>query len=727
MGVVLLTQDFEVKDILKDSEAVVVREKDIERQSTIKVRYPDTGIFEGVHYIHYKEMLYKLIITNKDHDSIEAEGEAFYYTLGTDKPKTLNFESVSAEFSIGQALDGTDWEVGVVEITNLRTTKAKDETTLEVLGRIERVFNGELNFRVVMGKQGIEHLYVDLLERLGGEKGHRYEVGYNIQDYSHEVDQTSVITAMVPRGESQDLDEDGDPVPFGIEDIEWSTENGDPVDKPLGQDFIGDPEALEKYGIVDKQGEKQHIFKLYDSEAQTPESLITSTWNALQRRNKPTINTEANVIDLKTEEPVELGDTVAVIFKDERLQARVIRIEYHDSQPENTNVEIGEFRQAITEELEELRRQNLELKRKEGIYNRSALFEMEEQETGTEYLLDIGEKNIVIVGDTNFYWDGSGLFAINPTDIQNYIRFDKDGLRFTEDGGENWTLALGYNGLNVSGTTEYAELDSRITVNEDAIDLRVTETVFDDRVGAVETDVSGLDSDIHGEDGIDSRVTKNEGLISTNADEIALRVTQTTYNEDQEDVNDAITSLEAGETQINDELTSLSGQITTNADNISAVVSRVEVAENKVTDNESSITALDDSIEQRVSSKIDDYDEGIKEHISSQITQEIDSIEFNFEQASGDIQDLKEDMETVNSTFTFTPEYFEIAKSDSPFKMRLDEERMEFLDGTNTVASISNRRMFITKAELTESLRIGNHLFERYDEEITLVKWVGDD
>ena len=676
MGLVLLNGQLRVKDILNPGKAKIIIEKDLERENRITVEYPELEAFQEADFIYYKEMLYKLVIKSKDYNTATAEGEAFYYTLGTDQPKTLNFESVSPEFALEQALDGTDWEVGEVELTNLRTTKAKDETTLEILSRIEGVFGGELNFRVTMGKQGIESLKVDLLERLGGEKGHRYEVGYNIQDYSHEVDLSSVVTALLPRGESKDLDEDGDPVPFGIDDISWSKENGDPVDKPSGQSWIGDPEALEKYGNVDKDGNKVHIFKVYDSEAQTPEALIESSWNALQRRNKPSINTEANVIDLDTENPVELGDTVAVIFKNERLQARVIRTETHETEPENNTVEIGEFRKAITEELEEVRRKNLELKRKEGVYNRSALFEMEEQETGTEYNLDIGEKNIVITGDSNFYWDGSGLFAINPEDIQNYIRFDKEGLRFTEDGGENWTLAVGYDGLNVEDSDALQDLQSQIDVNSEAIDLRVT---------------------------------------------------QENYNEDQEDVSDAIENLESGQTDITGEVSSLSGEISTQADEISAVVSRVEANESQVSKNESDITALDDEINLRVSEEIEDYDEGIREHISSQITQGIDSIDFDFEEAKGDIDGLKEDMDTINTSFSFTPDYFEITRSGSDLKMRLDESKMRFMDGSEEVATISNRRMNITKGNFTRSLRIGNHVIERYNDEITLVKWEGGD
>src|SRR5690606_20330068 len=41
---------------------------------------------------------------------------------------------------------------------------------------------------------------------------------------------------------------------------------------------------------------------------------------------------------------------------------------------------------------------------------------------------DIHTNNIRIIGDTYFYWDGTGLYAIDPGDVGKYVRLTSDGL-----------------------------------------------------------------------------------------------------------------------------------------------------------------------------------------------------------------------------------------------------------------------------------------------------------
>lgn len=41
---------------------------------------------------------------------------------------------------------------------------------------------------------------------------------------------------------------------------------------------------------------------------------------------------------------------------------------------------------------------------------------------------DIHTNNIRIIGDTYFYWDGTGLYAIDPIDVGKYVRLTSDGL-----------------------------------------------------------------------------------------------------------------------------------------------------------------------------------------------------------------------------------------------------------------------------------------------------------
>src|SRR5690625_6624992 len=55
-------------------------------------------------------------------------------------------------------------------------------------------------------------------------------------------------TALYVRGASLETEGGGFSRLLTFEDVEWSVANGDPVDKPLGQKWVGDPDALYKYG-----------------------------------------------------------------------------------------------------------------------------------------------------------------------------------------------------------------------------------------------------------------------------------------------------------------------------------------------------------------------------------------------------------------------------------------------------------------------------------------------
>ncbi len=61
-----------------------------------------------------------------------------------------------------------------------------------------------------------------------------------------------------------------------------------------------------------------------------------------------------------------------------------------------------------------------------------------------------------IEGSTHFYWDGDTLYCIDPADPNRQIRINKDGIKYTIDGGVTINNALDYDGLHVGtqpGTT----------------------------------------------------------------------------------------------------------------------------------------------------------------------------------------------------------------------------------------------------------------------------------
>ena len=57
-----------------------------------------------------------------------------------------------------------------------------------------------------------------------------------------------------------------------------------------------------------------------------------------------------------------------------------------------------------------------------------------------------------------------------------------------------------------------------------------------------------------------------------------------------------------------------------------------------------------------------------------------------------------------------------IGKSNSGFDVRIDNEKLSFRENGQEIAYVSNSQLFITAAEITQSLTIGNYHFSRMED-----------
>ena len=130
-----------------------------------------------------------------------------------------------------------------------------------------------------------------------------------------------------------------------------------------GQNWVGDEIARELYGIYDPAtGEMRHRFGVYESEAESPETLLDATWLIGTRYHfRPMVTVEGKVADLERaamldiatgdplplpHEKIRLGQIAYVIAREKGLLAavdvRVTRIERHLKAPENTVITLGD-------------------------------------------------------------------------------------------------------------------------------------------------------------------------------------------------------------------------------------------------------------------------------------------------------------------------------------------------------------------------------------------------
>lgn len=244
------------------------------------------------------------------------------------------------------ALAGTRWEVGYSEETVRKQTNFYYISTLEAIQKVVELFKIELTFTVVIDPitNRIVRRQVNLYSQQGERTGKRFEYGSNLLSVTREESSEDLVTALVGRGKGEQLD-DGDPdTPDGygrrimFTDVIWSKANGNPTDKPAGQDYVEDKEATKLYGFDDG---KPRIGIAVFEDIEDVNQLINATWAALQVAKRPKVSFKASALDIGD---LGLGDTVAIIRHELNIEyfTRVYKVE-HDLLDKNNNViELGD-------------------------------------------------------------------------------------------------------------------------------------------------------------------------------------------------------------------------------------------------------------------------------------------------------------------------------------------------------------------------------------------------
>jgi phage minor structural protein len=255
---------------------------------------------------------------------------------------------IDAKTALNNALADTRWQSGIVEWFEPRDfTYDEHVTALKFVQDIKDEYGAEIRFRVEMNNGEISGRFVDLLVRRGNEQRDTLINDFDIKGIKRIHDRTTVVTALIGLGKG---DKEGENLKFT--DITWSVEAGDPTDKPYGQDWVGDDEALQRWGIDGK-----HITETFIYDTTSKETLLQKTWEEVQRRKNGLLNYEVDVL-LRERVPgfdfkkLRLGDTQLIqdlTFKPALMvDARVIELERSFTDPEADKAIFGDFLETLS-------------------------------------------------------------------------------------------------------------------------------------------------------------------------------------------------------------------------------------------------------------------------------------------------------------------------------------------------------------------------------------------
>ncbi|MGL5765160.1 MAG: phage tail spike protein [Sarcina sp.] len=202
-------------------------------------------------------------------------------------------------------LQDTNWQLGRYSASledNIQVVESKsNEKVYSLIQKNIETFGMEIEFRVEFVSNYVAGFFIDCYAE--GERGNktfkRFEYGENVKGIVRKRDLNDFASASIGEGKGG----------IDFKEIEWSVASGNPCDKPLGQNFVVDIDANDRYNKLGK-----YIKDVYKSDTEDPMTLLIETWNHLQEVKEPRFDYDVELGLTNVEyEDLKIGDTNYIV------------------------------------------------------------------------------------------------------------------------------------------------------------------------------------------------------------------------------------------------------------------------------------------------------------------------------------------------------------------------------------------------------------------------------
>lgn len=258
----------------------------------------------------------------------------------------------TAQTALNRALEGSRYIGEVTVDLGLATDNFYWIDGIEAVFKILETWGGALKDTITLDDNNeIIERKLWIVQRLGTDNGLIVEPDYNAETISRNT-LSYPETALWGQGSSLEIEDDEGELTGGhtryitFEDVEWKVSDGDPVDKPKGQKWVGDPDALARDGYLDNGTRKHRFGHFSNQDYEDPEELLWATWQELQERKLKEIMHEATIYE--SDKKVGLGDTVTILDRNYNkpieLQSQITGLEYDILYPDDEiKIVVGKY------------------------------------------------------------------------------------------------------------------------------------------------------------------------------------------------------------------------------------------------------------------------------------------------------------------------------------------------------------------------------------------------
>lgn len=329
------------------SDRLTVEMKALNDDEFEKVEYVAIQSMEDTHLFHYFYIAQKKTVGDiTTFTGVQSGIEELRKTPVFDKrPKNTPAKPV-----INELLQGTNWQARFIAETTNHSTNFYYTSVFDALKKICKVWGLEMQFFVEMNSNGLGARYIDFKKKIGEAVGKRVVYGHNALEILKEIERTNIYTALVGRGKGEQVssaeesgkEADGYGRKITFENVVWSKAKGDPLDKPLGQRYLEDPEMTKRYGIKNADGTMRAKIGFVDfNEEENPDELIKLTYQALVNASRPQLALKTSSVYLKG---VKIGDTIRVVRHDKKLDydTRIFEITFNRLNNQSSDIKLGD-------------------------------------------------------------------------------------------------------------------------------------------------------------------------------------------------------------------------------------------------------------------------------------------------------------------------------------------------------------------------------------------------
>lgn len=610
---------------------------------------------------------------DKDSKTIYAE-DAGLDLLGEQVPpykadKSYPITRYIAEFTIDSG-----WEIGINEIPNTTTRKLEWEgtdTATKRLRQLVRRFDAEIayDFEFVHGK--IHRKLIHIYKKIGEDKKVRLEVGKEVSNVKRTISIENLATTIVATGA------DGITL-AGVEYNEGNTRS------PKNSIYLIDYDAVARWKRAGYAPGGGGIVKRYESEAKTPEALMREAVIKLKQWNHPEVTYDVSISLLPEE--VNIGDTVVVVDNSFEpslvVEGRISSIKKSIATKDSGEIKITNIESREDTISEKVRRLSTLVQER--------LFDF----TSVPFVMTIQSTDGVVFQNSNI---STKLIAnVSKMDIQMNSRFTYRWKRVSKYGTDD----AAWNEQHANGSNELS-----VTVND--VDREATficEAIEGNQVAASNSIVI-KDFIVNKSIGPTPPTNPSVGDLWTDTSNSSKDVPKIYTNGKWEPVlKKDDKELERLQKDFEERNREHANQFA----NVMEIINKSQVTEDTFRDLTGKFSNLEESYK-----RIQETAEEIKG-----LGQRTKAVELNMEQSSVLLN-------AISTYFNVSEDGLLIGKNGEKLQTRYTNERMEFIDSGRVVAYVSGQQMNIVSATFWNSVTIANHIFERYNNEFTVISYVG--